>query len=121
MAQKAVGAFGIMPRFFRPPAGITNWKLGSILKREGLHCITFSCRAFDAGNRNFKGLATRILKKAKPDDIILLHDVLPNHSVASDVLIEEFEKIFSGLKSKNLQPVSLGQLIGIPMISPQEE
>ena len=106
-----------MPLVFRPPAGITNLKLGSILKQEGLHCVNFSCRGFDAGNRRFKGLAARILKKVRPDDIILLHDILPKNSVTADMWLEEIEKIFTGLKNKKLQPVSLGKLIGRPAIT----
>ena len=117
MAQKAISAFGIRPLVFRPPAGITNPKLRSILKQQGLHCVTFSCRGFDAGNRRFEGLAERILKKVRPDDIILLHDVLPKGSVTADMWLEEIVKILTGLKNKNLQPVSLEQLIGRPAIS----
>jgi len=117
MAQEVISAFGIRPLVFRPPVGITNPKLGGILKQQGLHCVTFSCRGFDAGNRRFKGLAERILKKVRPDDIILLHDVLPKGSVSAERLLEEMVKICTGLKRKNLQPVSLEQLIGRPVIS----
>jgi peptidoglycan-N-acetylglucosamine deacetylase len=117
MAQEGISAFGIRPLVFRPPAGITNPKLGGILKQHSLHCVTFSCRGFDAGNRRVEGLAERILKKVRPDDIILLHDVLPKGSVSADRWLEEMVKIFTGLKSKNLQPVSLERLIGRPAIS----
>jgi len=117
MAQEAISAFGIRPLVFRPPAGITNPKLGGILKQQGLQCVTFSCRGFDAGNRRIEGLAARILKKVRPDDIILLHDVLPEGSVTADMWLQEFVKILTGLKNKNLQPVSLEQLIGRPAIS----
>lgn len=117
MAQEVISAFGIRPLVFRPPAGITNPKLGDILKQQGLQCVTFSCRGFDAGNRRLEGLAEKILKKVRPDDIILLHDVLPKGSVSADIWFEEMVKIFTGLKRKNLEPVSLERLIGRPAIS----
>jgi peptidoglycan-N-acetylglucosamine deacetylase len=121
MAQEVISAFGIRPLVFRPPAGITNPKLGGILKQQGLHCVTFSCRGFDAGNRRIKGLAERILKKVRPDDIILLHDVLPKGYATADIWLEEMVKILKGLKNKNLQPVLLEQLIGRPAISRLKE
>lgn len=121
MAQEAISGFGIRPLVFRPPAGITNPKLGGILKQQGLHCVTFSCRGFDAGNRRVEGLAERILKKVRPDDIILLHDVRPKGAVTADIWLEEIVKILTGLKNKNLQPVLLEQLIGRPVISRLKE
>jgi peptidoglycan/xylan/chitin deacetylase (PgdA/CDA1 family) len=115
MAQEAISAFGIRPLVFRPPAGITNPKLGGILKQQGLHCVTFSCRGFDAGNRRCEGLAERILKKVRPDDIILLHDCMPHGDASVDMWLQEIEALLAGLAEKNLAPVPLEQLIGRPV------
>ena len=115
MAQEALSAFGIKPLIFRPPVGITNPKLGSILKQQGLYCVNFSCRGFDAGNRHIKGLAQRILKKVRPGDIILLHDCMPQGANSVDMLLQEIEALLAGLAGKKLAPVSLEQLIGRPV------
>ena len=117
MAQQALNACGIKPLVFRPPVGITNPLLGSILKKYGLLCVNFSCRGFDAGNRRCKGLAERILKKVRPDDIILLHDCMPHGDGSVDIWLQEIEAILAGLREKNLAPVPLEQLIGRPVCS----
>jgi peptidoglycan/xylan/chitin deacetylase (PgdA/CDA1 family) len=117
MAQQALSAFGIKPLIFRPPVGITNPWLGSILKKYGLSCVNFNCRGFDAGNRRVKGLAERILKKVQPDDIILLHDCMPPGDASVDMWLQEIEALFAGLAEKNFTSVSLEQLIGRPVCS----
>jgi peptidoglycan-N-acetylglucosamine deacetylase len=120
-AQQAMAAFGIRPLVFRPPAGITNPKLGGILRQQGLQCVTFSCRGFDAGNRRIKGLADRLLKKVRPDDIILLHDTMPGHGHTSDALMGEIEKLLRGLSERHLAPAPLDHVIGRPVCSPLVE
>jgi peptidoglycan-N-acetylglucosamine deacetylase len=116
-AQQAIGDFGIKPLVFRPPAGITNPKLGGILRHQGLQCVTFSCRGFDAGNRRIEGLADRILQKVRPDDIILLHDCMPRGPATVDLWMSEIEALFAGLAERNLAPVPLERLIGMPVCS----
>jgi peptidoglycan/xylan/chitin deacetylase (PgdA/CDA1 family) len=117
MAQQALSAFGIKPLIFRPPVGITNPWLGSILKKYGLSCVNFSCRGFDAGNRRVVGLAERILKKVRPDDIILLHDCMPHGEASVDMWLQEIEALLEGFAEKNLAAVSLEKLIGRPVCS----
>ncbi len=103
--------FGILPLAFRPPVGITNPKLGHILNQQGLYCINFSCRAFDMGNRRIYGLSGKILKKIKPDDIILLHDVAPKRGMSADEWLHEIDLMLAGLNNKGLQVVPLGKLL----------
>ena len=110
-AQKILAHFGIRPWAFRPPAGITNPRLGRILRKLDLRCVTFSCRAFDGGNRHIAGLAEKILGKVKAGDIILLHDVPPPHNGAPDELLLELEKIVTGLHDRKLSIVPLAELV----------
>lgn len=116
-AQQAMSAFDIRPLVFRPPAGITNPKLGSVLRQQGLQCLTFSCRGFDAGNRRIKGLAARILKKVRPDDIILLHDCMPRDPATVERWLNEIEELLAGLAERNLDLAPLEHLIGRPICS----
>ena len=111
-AQEVLKNMGVSVLAFRPPVGIISPKLPQVLNKRGLFCVTFSCRAGDAGNRNIKNLSTRILKKVKPDDIILLHDVNPRGEENKAVLLIEVEKILRGLNEKNLKVVPLADLIG---------
>jgi len=116
-AQEILAAFGIVPLIFRPPVGATNPKLWRILIRLGLVCVTFSCRAGDFGNRRIKDLAGRILRQVKPDDIILLHDVMPRKGMDVDVWLMEIERIIDGLKEKGFSVAPLAEVIGQPVMA----
>ena len=95
-AQEVLRKMGIQTLAFRPPVGIINPKLAPLLDKLGMFCVTFSCRAFDAGNRRVKNLGSKILKKVKADDIILLHDVPPRRKEDSDILLSEIENHIGG-------------------------
>lgn len=110
-AQEVLRKMGIHTLVFRPPVGIINPKLAPILDKLGMFCVTFSCRAFDASNRRVKNLGSRILKKVKADDIILLHDVPPRSKEDSVILLSEIEAILAGLTVKGLKVVPLSNLI----------
>ena len=114
--QTLLKRFGISPVAFRPPVGITNPKLANVLSQLGLTCVTFTCRAFDCGNRCMSDLSGKILKKAKSDDIILLHDVRPKGSIDTEGFLHEIDLILSGLKNKGLQVVPLAELLGRPVM-----
>ena len=111
-AQSVLQKMGIDALAFRPPVGIINPKLPSILTQLRLFCVTFSRRARDAGNFRVKNLAARILKKVKGDDILLLHDKPSRRSEDDLVLLQEIEKVLTGVRDKGLRIVPLSDLIG---------
>jgi peptidoglycan/xylan/chitin deacetylase (PgdA/CDA1 family) len=110
-AQEVLKKMGIQTLIFRPPVGIINPKLAPVLDKLGMFCVTFSCCAFDAGNRRVKNIASNILKKVKADDIILLHDVPPRRKEDSVILLSEIETILAGITVKGLKVVPLSNLI----------
>ncbi len=110
-AQEVLKKMGVNAWAFRPPVGIISPKLPAVLDKLGMFCVTFSCRAFDAGNRRVKNLGSRILKKVKADDIILLHDVLPRSEEDSAILLSEIESALQGLITKDLKIVPPSTLI----------
>ncbi len=116
-AQKVLKSMGINTLAFRPPVGIISPKLPSVLDKLGMFCVTFSCRAGDFGNRRINNLSSRILKKVKADDIILLHDVLPRSKDDFTVLSSEVEKILQDLAEKDLKIVPLSILISRDIIT----
>lgn len=118
--QKVLKKFGILPRAFRPPVGITNPKLGKILLDQGLYCLNFSRRGNDFGNRRIRGLALRVLTKIKPNDIVLLHDIRPEKNGICEWL-REIDIILAGLKEKGLKPVILSDLIRRPVMDRSKE
>ncbi|GAB6267548.1 MAG: polysaccharide deacetylase family protein [Smithella sp.] len=109
--QEVLKNMGVKVLAFRPPVGIISPKLPSVLNKLGMFCVTFSCRAFDAGNRRIGHLASKILKKVKADDIIVLHDIPPRKKEDSDILLPEIEKILQGLIGNGLKVVPLSKLI----------
>ncbi len=116
-AQMMLSALGVQTRAFRPPVGIINPRLHPVLNKLDMVCVTFSCRARDAGNRRIQHLSARILKKVKADDIIVLHDVPARNDDGNRKLLQELEKIFIGLGKKGLQVVGLEELIGQDLLT----
>jgi peptidoglycan/xylan/chitin deacetylase (PgdA/CDA1 family) len=110
-AQAALAPFGIVPLAFRPPVGITNPDLRRVLLDHGMFCVNFSCRARDFANRRVAGLARRVLGKARPRDIILLHDTAPHGAPVED-LLAEFERLLAGLDRRGLEIEPLAVLLG---------
>ena len=115
--QQVLRQFGIVPLAFRPPVGITNPRLAGILDSQGLYCLTFSCRANDFGNRRLDRLAEKILKKVRPGDIILLHDVRPERNDGVSAWLQEIDRLLSGLQEKGLEVMPLRELIGQPVMT----
>ncbi|MDR2861961.1 MAG: polysaccharide deacetylase family protein [Syntrophobacterales bacterium] len=115
--QTMLQGFGVVPLAFRPPAGATNPKLPLVLQRHGLYCVNFSCRARDRGNRAVNGMARKILRKIRPDDIILLHDISPPNNTPVSVWLEEVAVILSGLKARRLEIIRLAELIDKPVMT----
>ncbi|MEI7613324.1 MAG: polysaccharide deacetylase family protein [Betaproteobacteria bacterium] len=116
-AQKLFAQFGVIPLAFRPPVGVTAPYLWRVLMDLGMFCVNFSSRVGDMGNRRIRNLATRVLNKAQPGDIILLHDIIrPGGDV--HYLLAEFEAILVGLKARDLDIQPLAQLIGKEIMLP---
>ena len=110
--QEVLEKMGVNVLAFRPPVGIISPKLPLVMDQLGMFCVTFNCRAFDAGNRRIKNLGSRILKKVKADDIILLHDVPSRSEEDNAIILSEIESVLQGLIIKDLKIVPLSELIG---------
>jgi peptidoglycan/xylan/chitin deacetylase (PgdA/CDA1 family) len=116
-AQEVLMTFGITPHVFRPPAGITNPRLGPVLQEFNLSAVTFSCRAFDGGNRRIEGLSRRILRRLSPDGIIVLHDTRPRDERLLSFWLGEIELILEGIKERGFVVLPLAELIGKPIMT----
>ena len=114
--QNVLGESGIITRAFRPPVGITGPRLRRVLRQLGLVNINFSCRAFDGGNRWITNLSKKILKRIRPDDIILLHDVRPKNKALLSYWLNEIELILSGIEAKGFTVLPLSAIIGRPVM-----
>jgi len=114
LTQRVLAQAGVRPLFFRPPVGITNSRLGSVLDRLELRALTFSCRVYDRGNRDIRNLAAKVLSKVQPGDIVLLHDCPPANG-GTDTWLQELEQLFQALERQRMV-VPLAELIGQPVM-----
>jgi peptidoglycan/xylan/chitin deacetylase (PgdA/CDA1 family) len=115
-AQRVLHQFGIVPRAFRPPVGITNPRLGRVLYQLGMINVNFSCRACDGGNRFIQNLSKRILKKIKWDDVIVLHDKRPPGTESLSLWLSEIDAILDGIQDKGFVVLPLSRLIDQPVM-----
>ena len=120
ITQRILADLGVMPMVFRPPVGVTYPGLGKVLNELGLVTVTFSCRALDRGNRSIGHIAERILRNARGDDIIMLHDHPPAHPASISTWLAEVETLLSGISRKGLEIRPLSELIGRPVDRRQE-
>jgi peptidoglycan/xylan/chitin deacetylase (PgdA/CDA1 family) len=116
-AQDILKKYGVLPVAFRPPVGLSNPKLGPILLQLDMICVTFSCRAYDRGNRRIRGMAAKILNKVRSDDIVLLHDVRPSKADDVHYWLSEIESILCGLTQRGFSVLPLDELIGRPVMT----
>lgn len=114
--QEILQQSGVYSTVFRPPAGITNPRLKYALSAVGLTTVTFSCRAFDYGNKKITNLAARILHKLQPADILLLHDIPPETETDRQYWENELEILLSTLSKENYDVQPLENLIGQPVM-----
>ncbi len=116
-AREALEEIGVASLAFRPPVGITNPVLRGVLEDLGMYAVTFSLRPGDAGNRRIRRLAERILKRVKPDDIVLLHEKIPGDPARVIEWLSELDRLFRGLEEKGFSILSLSDLIGKTVMS----
>ena len=113
--QHALKDLGIVALAYRPPMGITSPRLRRVMQQEGMFVVNFSCRAWDGGNRRIRNLSRRILKGVRPNDILLLHENLPEASLLSH-WSAEMELVLKGLQEKGLEVLPLADVIGRPVM-----
>ncbi|MFZ0614158.1 MAG: polysaccharide deacetylase family protein [Desulfobacterales bacterium] len=114
--QDVLRPHGIAPLAFRPPAGITGPRLRPVLRAAGMYAVNFSCRACDGGNRWLRHLSQKILRRIRPDDIVLLHDIPPRSASLQSLWAEEIEHLLEGIRRKGLVVLPLAELIGRPVM-----
>lgn len=115
-AQNVLSNFGIVPLAFRPPVGITGPRLRPALLDSDLVIVNFSCRACDGGNRWINNLSKKILRRVRPGDIVVLHDVRPTEQFDLAYWLKEIDLVVSGLKDKGLAVLPLDEIIGRPVM-----
>lgn len=106
---------GVKPRLFRPPFGQkTPWELDDIHKK-GFVTIAWSISAKDPNAPSSDTIAQRIIVKARPGGIILLHDGYETkHGANRSRTVAALPYIIENLQAQGYTFVTIPQLLGIP-------
>jgi len=106
-------AIGTCPVLYRPPHGDRTPFLARVVRDHDMHMVLWSASAGDWATDNAQLVARRILARAKPGAILLLHDGLDGIPTANRaVLVQALPIILDGLRAKGLTPVRLDRLLG---------
>lgn len=109
-------ATGATPRFYRAPHGFKNPALGDVLIDEGLACVGWQIRAFDAVRQDAATIAKRIVDATRPGGVILLHDGGGLQGTDSrEGTVSALPVIIDGLRARGLEIVRLDKLLEMPV------
>lgn len=101
-------ATGSTPRFFRAPAGLRNPFLEPVLVKLDLRLASWTRRGFDTVTRDPDKVATRLLRKLAPGDILLLHDGHAARTAnGTPVILEVLPRVLEACDARGLEPVTL--------------
>lgn len=104
---------GKRPRVMRPPQGRTNDDVSKICKELGVSQVLWSTTAKDYSTNDTALIEKRTLDQAKPDGIILLHDIYKGTVPAVSGIIDTLQK-------RGYHFVTVPQLIAPAKLKPGE-
>ena len=105
--SNALGAVcheALSDRYFRPPFGVTNPDIARTVKKTGHKVVGWDVRSYDTVTvrdslkdedvpEAVRKCVKRILRKAKPGSVVLLHDRLRHSPELLEALVEELDKL----------------------------
>jgi len=104
---------GCRPRFARPPYGVRTPAYFAAARHLGLRTVQWSVAGFDWKKRQTAAeIAARVLGRAQPGAIILLHDGDSSRRHDRDATVAALPMIIEGLQARGLRIVPLSQLLG---------
>ncbi len=110
-AQKTLtNITGVVPRFFRAPAGLRNLFLAPVLSRLNLQLAHWSIRAYDTTVKNSDKVKAKLLRGIKPGTILLLHDGNAARTKTNEpMILAVLPTLIEAAKQQNLRFVTLSQ------------
>jgi peptidoglycan/xylan/chitin deacetylase (PgdA/CDA1 family) len=102
---------GIRPTLLRPPQGRTSDTVTGVAKRLGMAEVEWNDTASDYATTDSALITSRILKNAKPDGIILLHDSTDHTDQGYNGTAAAVPGILSGLEAQGYTFVTVAQLL----------
>jgi len=98
---------------FRPPRGLWNRSVFNDARSDGYRVILWSL-AFDReAIRSSGALRKRVVRLAKPGDIILLHDGAKGPRTSRAAMVRELDATISGLEKRGFRFVTVPEMLKI--------
>jgi len=110
--QELLSSYGRPPRFYRPAVGIRNPAVHAAARRVGLSVVTWSESARDGSWPLTEARARRMAARARPGDIMTLHDgTLPNRTALREATVRALPTLLGALEARGLTCVTLSDLM----------
>lgn len=108
-AQESITAVtGLVPRFFRAPAGLRNPFLDPVLRRFDLQLASWTRRGFDTVSRDPAAVLGKLTRHLGGGDILLLHDGHPGrHPSGQALILEVLPRLLAAVAAAGLRPITL--------------
>ena len=107
---------GRRPAMFRPPMGYKHWHLTNAAADAGHAVVTWSRRALDGPALDAPRILDRLVPRAAPGDVLLLHDGNNPHLPPQDRAgtVAAVRPLIAALRGRGLTPARLDELLGLP-------
>lgn len=113
-AQQAIWeAAGVSPRLYRAPHGRVSPWMAWALRREGARLVRWDVSPGDWQDVSPEVIVQRVLDRARPGSIILLHDGLDLDDKADRrVIVQALPDLIEGLLDQGYLLMTVGELLG---------
>ncbi len=110
--QEAIrGVTGRRPKLMRPPYGHTDERVSAVNAELGLAQILWTGTTLDWSLRDVDAIGDKTLALAKPNGVILLHDVVPH-------TVKAMPRVLRELKKRGYHLVTVSALAGSRRLTP---
>lgn len=109
-ALRAVTGDAARP-LYRPPVGLRNPGLARVADRLDLRVVTWSLHSRDTFATDAATVATRVLARVRPGDIVLFHDGSDRPGADRRVTLDALPAILAGLRARDLEAVTVSALL----------
>lgn len=99
-------------RFMRPPHGFRDWHTVTAIHSAGMQIVNWSIIPRDWTNPGADVIATRVINRAKPGAIILLHDGdSPRMTASREQTVSATAMIIDALRAQGYEFITVGELV----------
>ena len=101
-----------MRSVYRCPVGLKSPRFARVAHLLSLKVIAWSVHSRDTIDQNPERIARRVLSRVQSGDIVLMHDGHQSQGSSRTSALRALPRVLEGLKERNLQPVTLDEMLG---------